>query len=157
LWPWRPRVQVSSLTPVTLDKFGSFLERLCYNAAVGSAAWRQANANKVRGYWRAWYYRNRAAVSMGRRRRKADIRQFLREYKATLACADCGEGHPATLDFHHLNPAEKERSLGDIGKQGWSRKKVIAEIAKCVTLCANCHRKRHWIVDVFCGDDADKS
>jgi hypothetical protein len=52
--------------------------------------------------------------------------------------------HPATLDFHHTNPAEKERSIGDIGKYGWSREKTQAEIAKSVILCANCHRKRHW-------------
>jgi hypothetical protein len=37
---------------------------------VGSAAWREANAHKVRGYWRAWYYRNRETVCVARRRRK---------------------------------------------------------------------------------------
>jgi hypothetical protein len=47
------------------------------------------------------------------------------EYKKTLRCADCGQSHPATLDFHHLDPAKEE-------------------IAKCVVLCANCHRIRHW-------------
>jgi hypothetical protein len=146
LWPWRPRVQVSSLTPRNSHKQSDLLERPCYTTRVGSAAWRQANSDKVRGYWRTWYCRNRAAVGEGRRRRKADLRQFLQDYKATLACVDCGERHPATLDFHHLDPAQKERSLGDIGKQGWSRKKALAEIAKCVTLCANCHRKRHWTV-----------
>ena len=110
---------------------------------VGSPAWREANADKVRGYWRAWYNRNRLAVALGRTRRKTEVRRFVQEYKAALACLDCGESHPATLDFHHIDPAEKERSLGDIGKYGWSRKKTLAEIAKCVILCANCHRKRH--------------
>jgi len=81
---------------------------------------------------------------VARRRRKVDIREFIKGYKAALACVDCGESHPATLDFHHVDPSEKERSLGDIGKYGWSRAKVLAEIAKCVILCANCHRKRHW-------------
>jgi hypothetical protein len=111
---------------------------------VGTPAWREANADKVRGYWRAWYYRNRAAVGVARRRRKLDVREFIQAYKAALACVDCGESHVATLDFHHLDPSEKERSLGDIGKYGWSRTKALAEIAKCVILCANCHRKRHW-------------
>jgi len=117
---------------------------LCYTDEVGNAAWRAANADKVRGYWRAWYARNRAAVGLARRRRKAEVRHFIQAHKAALRCVDCGENHPATLDFHHTNPAEKERSLGDIGKYGWSRTKVLAEIAKCVVLCANCHRKRHW-------------
>jgi hypothetical protein len=117
---------------------------LCYNAGVGSTAWREANADKVRGYWRAWYYRNRDAVGVARRRRKLDVRQLIQDYKAALACVDCGEAHPATLDFHHVDPKEKERSLGDIAKYEWSRAKALAEIAKCVILCANCHRKRHW-------------
>src|SRR5437870_1590472 len=110
---------------------------------MGNAAWRADNAEKVRGYWRAWYYRNREALGVARRRRKIDVRQFIQAYKAALACLDCGEAHPATLDFHHLDPSEKERSLGDIGKYGWSRAKVLAKIDKCVILCANCHRKRH--------------
>jgi len=112
---------------------------------VSSPAWRQAHADKVREYWRTWYYRNRESVAVARKRRKTDVRTWLRDYKATLACVDCGEAHPATLDFHHTNPAEKERSLGDIGKYGWSVQKVQDEIAKCVILCANCHRKRHWV------------
>ena len=90
------------------------------------------------------YDRNRAAVGVARRRRKTDVHCLIQEYKVTLACVDCGEDHPATLDFHHLDPSTKERSLGDIAKYGWSRKKALAEIAKCVILCANCHRTRHW-------------
>ncbi len=75
---------------------------------------------------------------------RGEVHTFSQGYKAARACVDCGESHPATLDFHHLNSDEKERALGDIGKQGWSIRKALAEIAKCVILCANCRRKRHW-------------
>ena len=85
-----------------------------------------------------------ARLCVARRKRKADLRAWLTEYKATLFCTGCGESHPATLDFHHTDPATKERSLGDAVRYAWSRRKVLAEIAKCEVLCANCHRKLHW-------------
>jgi hypothetical protein len=112
---------------------------------VGSAEWRAANADKVRGYWRSYYYRNRDEVAASRRRRKDELRRWLRDYKASLVCVMCGERHPATLDFHHTGDAAKELSIGDVAAAGWSRRKVLAEIAKCEVLCANCHRKRHWL------------
>ncbi|MBV9545757.1 MAG: hypothetical protein JOY61_15405 [Chloroflexi bacterium] len=109
-----------------------------------SPAWRAENAEKVRGYWRASYYRNRQRLAAERRRRKADVRQWLREYKQGLTCATCGERHPATLDFHHTEAADKEFSIGDAANYKWSRSRLLDEIAKCEILCANCHRKRHW-------------
>jgi len=114
---------------------------------VGSAGWRAANIDKVRGYWRAYYYRNREEVAAGRRRRKSDLRRWLRAYKTSLVCARCGEDHPATLDFHHTDPAEKELSIGDSVRNGWSLRKLLREISKCRVLCANCHRKEHWVSD----------
>jgi hypothetical protein len=111
---------------------------------MGTRAWRAANADRVRGYWRAYYYRNREKVAAGRRQRKVAGRRWLREYKASLVCADCGERHPATLDFHHPNAAEKELSIGEATRVGWSIQRLRTEIEKCIVLCANCHRKRHW-------------
>ena len=113
---------------------------------MSSPAWREANIDKVRGYWRAYYYRNRELVGAGRKRRKIEMREWLREYKATLVCATCGENHPAALDFHHANAAEKDRSVGEATAYGWSKRKLLEEIAKCEILCANCHRKRHWVL-----------
>jgi hypothetical protein len=111
---------------------------------VGSAAWRAANVDKVRGYWRAYYYRNRDRLAAERRCRRAAVRQWLREYKQALACAACGEAHPATLDFHHTDAANKEFTIGDATNHRWSKRRLLEEIAKCEILCANCHRKRHW-------------
>jgi hypothetical protein len=62
--------------------------------------------------------------------------------KGLSGCADCGRHyHPAVLDFHHLEPEDKQASVGDmIRNAGMERLK--AEIRKCVLLCANCHRMR---------------
>jgi hypothetical protein len=59
-----------------------------------------------------------------------------------MGCMECGEGHPACLDFHHKDPTEKAFAISRGG--GRSRESFLAEIAKCDLLCANCHRKRHF-------------
>ena len=56
-------------------------------------------------------------------------------------CMYCGEKHPACLDFHHRDRTTKEGHIGEFRKFGLQR--VLAEIAKCDVLCANCHRKHH--------------
>lgn len=63
------------------------------------------------------------------------------EYKKTLKCSNCPENHPACLDFHHLDPNEKEFL---ITKLIHSKKKLKEELKKCIVLCANCHRKFHF-------------
>jgi len=58
-------------------------------------------------------------------------------------CIDCGYNECiAALEFHHLDPKQKEFS--------WQKMRLKSEIVinkeldKCVLLCANCHRKRHY-------------
>ena len=58
-------------------------------------------------------------------------------------CYACGRDGPAAMfEFHHWNADEKDFGLSESGiPHSWSR--VIAELAKCVMLCANCHREVH--------------
>lgn len=57
-------------------------------------------------------------------------------------CVDCGiVDEPCVYDFHHLNPTQKDFSLGANTKAFDS---IIDELEKCVLLCSNCHRKRHY-------------
>jgi len=53
------------------------------------------------------------------------------------------ESHPICLDFHHVNPGEKERGLNKIVNTH-NKKLILEEISKCIVLCANCHRKEHF-------------
>ena len=46
----------------------------------------------------------------------------------------------ATLEFHHRDATTKEFGVGSFGG---SLKRLLAEVAKCDLLCANCHRQRH--------------
>ena len=59
-------------------------------------------------------------------------------------CVCCGYSRCAdTLDFHHKNPIEKEKSLGGLRATVRSWMKIIEEVKKCVLVCANCHREIH--------------
>lgn len=59
-------------------------------------------------------------------------------------CFECGETHPACLDFHHRDPKEKEFSIAHMRGGSYSLDKIKEEIEKCDVLCSNCHRKLHW-------------
>lgn len=72
------------------------------------------------------------------RRRK---KQWLDAHK--VKCLKCQEEHPACLEFHHRNPAEKDFLLS-VGVAKFSIERLEVEVAKCDVLCSNCHRKHHW-------------
>ncbi len=78
------------------------------------------------------------AVVEFRRRMKARAVSFMGS-----ACDGCGRAGPqAILEFHHRDATEKEFGITQDGiPRRWE--KVVAELAKCVMLCANCHRKVH--------------
>ncbi len=56
-------------------------------------------------------------------------------------CARCPEKDLACLDFHHRDRSDKLGHLGVVRR--FSKARILAEIAKCDVLCANCHRKHH--------------
>lgn len=56
-------------------------------------------------------------------------------------CAICGYNRCLlALEFHHLDPLEKDFS---ISSRMTSWKAIVKELDKCVLLCANCHREVH--------------
>lgn len=55
-------------------------------------------------------------------------------------CTDCGRVMSSvSMDFDHV-VGEKVKDISDMWS--WRRDKVVAEIAKCELVCANCHRER---------------
>lgn len=68
-------------------------------------------------------------------------KEFLRRYKVDKGCTDCGYNkHWAALDFDHLPGTVKVRDIRSGQSFGWVA--LLAEIAKCDVVCANCHRIR---------------
>src|ERR1051326_2653657 len=111
---------------------------------MATAEWKKAHQEKLREYRRNWYVRNPESAKRAVRKRKQDIRKWLDEYKSHLKCVRCGEDHLACLEFHHRDPEKKEMVVSRTVDWGWSIERILAEIAKCEVLCANCHRKQHW-------------
>lgn len=65
------------------------------------------------------------------------------EYLGSV-CADCGKSyHQACFDFHHLDPTKKDKEVGSLMSASWEN--VKKELDKCVLLCSNCHRVRHFV------------
>lgn len=59
-------------------------------------------------------------------------------------CFECGyDKNFAALEFHHLNPKEKDFPLDSRRLSNTSINKLIEEVNKCILLCANCHREIH--------------
>jgi hypothetical protein len=69
----------------------------------------------------------------------AKARAFLDGIK-DVPCMDCGNKFPpCAMDFDHVRGAK----LFDIGRgKQRNRPELVAEIAKCDVVCANCHRIR---------------
>jgi hypothetical protein len=108
----------------------------------------EARKEYMRAYDREYYRRNREHLLKKQkeknRRHLEKVGKWLNDYKKGLSCSRCPESHPATLQFHHRNPEEKEFSIGMYRHGKYSQKRLLEEIAKCEVICANCHAKEHW-------------
>lgn len=73
------------------------------------------------------------------------LKKALIQYKGGK-CEICGyDKCLSALEFHHLNPQEKEFSLSDYTSgMNVNVEKAFAEVEKCSLLCANCHREVHY-------------
>ena len=87
------------------------------------------------------------AVYKTRYRQLGKAKARLRLQKSLLVeafggkCQCCGEAfHHSEFDFHHVDKETKERPLQP--DRGWET--LVTEAAKCVMLCANCHRLYHY-------------
>lgn len=66
----------------------------------------------------------------------------MRALKAAVPCADCGGVFdPVCMDFDH-RPGTKKLFTISHGIARRTYDAVLAEIAKCDIVCANCHRIR---------------
>lgn len=100
-------------------------------------------AIKISKEWYALYKddpsvraRNRSAW----RRSRDHFQQLVNGIKSKIGCCNCGERTAVCLDFHHFENKKHAISYLTATK---SVAKLSEELAKCVCLCANCHRKLH--------------
>lgn len=77
------------------------------------------------------------------RRRTTKLK--LIEYKGGK-CELCGYNTcTAALEFHHLDPKEKEFAISQVDTRSKVNFETLKkEVEKCMLLCANCHREIHY-------------
>jgi hypothetical protein len=77
--------------------------------------------------------------------KKLNFKKKALEYKNSC-CEFCGYDKDITsLDFHHLDPSQKEISPSNLHYKSWDYAKQ--ELDKCIVLCSNCHREEHFRLD----------
>lgn len=121
------------------------------NKPVADFAWRRKARGQLDTYCRPCraaykqkhYAANRQTYidrAAARTRRLAKERaEFLIDYFLTHPCVDCGEADPIVLEFDH----QQDKAFGianGLRSRSWDA--LIAEMAKCEVVCANCHRRR---------------
>lgn len=98
----------------------------------------QCNKERLQKY----YQDNKDKHLKEAQKRRQDFRKWWNDYKSQFKCQRCPESDPVCIDFHHLNPDEKDSAVSTL-ISNQNRKKIIEEVEKCIPLCANCHRKEH--------------
>jgi hypothetical protein len=91
-----------------------------------------------------YYWAHRAEeIERVRRRQRATV-EWLRDLRR-VPCADCGKTYPPyVMDFDHRDPSTKSFSLLADKPLLKNREVLLAEVAKCDVVCANCHAERTW-------------
>lgn len=73
--------------------------------------------------------------------RRVGITANIRAWKEERGCCLCEETFGPCLELHHPNPENKDFDPSGAMNKSWAA--FLIEAAKCVVLCANCHRKVH--------------
>ncbi len=71
------------------------------------------------------------------------LREYVDDIKAKSSCKFCAEKEPCCLEYHHLDPTTKDIDPANMVSQGWAKVRIDAELAKCICVCSNCHKKVH--------------
>lgn len=82
------------------------------------------------------------AQKIAKQKKMARFRKMIDELKSA-PCADCKQTYePICMDFDHLPGYEKDFGIAKVSNGNVSEERLLAEIAKCEIVCANCHRIR---------------
>lgn len=72
--------------------------------------------------------------------RSKEVRRLAIEHKGGK-CQHCEyDKYEGALQFHHLDPTQKDPKEF---KRGKNIEAFMAEVDKCILLCANCHAEEH--------------
>lgn len=104
----------------------------------------QNNKEKHKQTSKEWAEHNPESIRIYKQKYKNKQKQILRELSRSLKtrCSNCSCINPDCIDWHHTKG--KDILISRMIKHGYSTKKFLEEVQKCIPLCANCHRKHHF-------------
>jgi hypothetical protein len=90
-----------------------------------------------------WYQDNKEKQRLYSKEARLKKRKWFDDIMDEKSCTNCGNNDNRVLEWHHRDPSTKSFEVGTaFTKVG--RAKLLAEMEKCIVLCANCHRIHHW-------------
>lgn len=113
-------------------------------SAESGRAWAKKNPNKAYAIKCRYYLKNKELMIRRTKQRRKTLKIQCVNYLGG-ACNKCGLDTDC-LDiycFHHRNSAEKNFSIST--RRTSTLKAIQDELDKCELLCANCHRKEHYL------------
>jgi len=85
--------------------------------------------------------KHRDARSKSDRKYRLHQKQQAVDYKGGK-CQVCGYNkYLGALEFHHINPEEKQHGIGVLMRHQWGE--IKSELDKCILVCSNCHKEIH--------------
>lgn len=104
---------------------------------------KKQDAENTRNYRKS----HKEQINKRKQARHRGMRDWLDNIKKSKKCSKCKEDRFYILDFHHLDPEEKEINISRAASCGYGKEKMQKEIDKCIVLCRNCHGEIHHIQD----------
>jgi hypothetical protein len=93
-------------------------------------------------YDAAYHRRHRERRRLQKKQNRADFMGWYHALKEGKPCTDCGAVlPPRAMQWDHLPGNEKIDHVATL-RQANNRRRILAEIAKCELVCANCHAVR---------------
>lgn len=126
----------------TCGACGQELDELMFNR---KGAGLQSKCRACQKDYAAGHYRsNKDKYYAKARKQKSDNRSFVESLKTGKSCLDCGVSYPPfVLEFDHRPGEVKLHNVSQMAfRSGVAA--IMAEIAKCDLVCANCHRVRTY-------------
>ena len=98
-----------------------------------------------REYDAAYHRATRETRIRQKKERHAEFVAWYLALKEGKPCADCdGVFHPVAMQWDHRPGTPKAADVANLLRKN-SKRRVLAEIAKCDLVCANCHAVRTYL------------
>lgn len=112
------------------------------NLAEYNRSYHLKNAKAVRSRHRKHYRNNKEAYYLAVKKYRQKLAEWFEKLKGSGPCIDCEMSYPPyVLDYDHVR-GRKILAVSEMLTRGFSKARILEEIAKCELVCSNCHRIR---------------